>query len=249
MLIKLFPPPAQLTVHVSPFAAASRLLSDPRVCTAVLERGVSDRFCSLSYAQQTKDWSGHFRQALDVRGGGHDARGDGQSASRWHPQCTIDANSSKWRKHLHEHTLWFGLVRFATRRLPSVELNFSDAITRRAATVHAVQALSRSYSLVEREAHAAPRPWEHEGVCETTRDGEGARCRPSDAKGSWILGSLGSCRARCEQCAQCRFISWSEPLKECSWFARCELDRLRDLSTGHLTFAIKADSHAPQMVG
>ena len=66
-------------------------------------------------------------------------------------------------------------------------------------------------------------PWP--GFCATTEVGEGAQCAPTDRKGSWPVErrGLADCRARCERCPQCAFVSFQDAdgRADCSWFAEC----------------------------
>ena len=64
------------------------------------------------------------------------------------------------------------------------------------------------------------------GFCATTAVGEGVHCRPSDVRGSWVETRAESCVARCRSCAQCKFVSFSAAANDCSWFAKCDMDRL-----------------------
>lgn len=63
------------------------------------------------------------------------------------------------------------------------------------------------------------------GFCGVTTDGEGGRCLPTDSRGAWrgvAAASLRSCRAACEACARCHYVSFSQRWKDCSWFRRCD---------------------------
>ena len=78
-----------------------RLLSTPTVCPVVLERSnATERACSLAYARQTNDWSGHERK--------------GGKGSRWHPTCEKPATASDLRERLaaeRAQQTWFANVR------------------------------------------------------------------------------------------------------------------------------------------
>ena len=63
---------------------------------------------------------------------------------------------------------------------------------------------------------------------------EGARCQSGERQGSWHTVRLDDCLARCERCAACMFVSFSEKFSDCSWFASCQMDKLLlPYKTGH----------------
>ena len=91
---------------------------------------------------------------------------------------------------------------------------------------------------------------------------EDAGCR-RDAQGSFPLGLAQSadwqaasraCLALCADCAQCRYVSISVQEHDCSWYARCDVLRLRNAGLGHRTFVVdqrmrNVSSLQPRAVG
>ena len=74
------------------------------------------------------------------------------------------------------------------------------------------------------------------GYCAATAGNEGQRCRTTDRQGSWRLPDAAACTDACARCPQCRYVSWSWHLLDCSWFAHCETARLHEVdNTGHRT--------------
>ena len=87
-------------------------------------------------------------------------------------------------------------------------------------------------------AQFAREPPTHRGYCAATADRAGD-CK-LDASGSWRVGVAGGlvgrassvvgldeCTRRCEACERCRYVSLSHEHAECSWYAKCDLQRLR----------------------
>lgn len=72
-------------------------------------------------------------------------------------------------------------------------------------------------------------------------------CR-SKAKGSFALGPAQSanwttasraCLALCRGCENCRYVSVSPSQRDCSWFARCDLQALRNNVQGFRSAALR----------
>ena len=83
------------------------------------------------------------------------------------------------------------------------------------------------------------------GFCGATsfdNGGDGHLCGPSDAtRGSWSLATLRQCVTQCRVCATtCRYVSHSVADSDCSWFSRCDLNRLRRGGTDHVTLDVRA---------
>lgn len=80
------------------------------------------------------------------------------------------------------------------------------------------------------------------GYCAPTKDSAAGDCN-SGSKGSWPLQGttpLASCLQRCaENCARCRFVSFSPSNLECSWYHDCDLEHLETrYSRDHQTMAV-----------
>ena len=63
-------------------------------------------------------------------------------------------------------------------------------------------------------------------------------------RGSWVEKRADSCVERCRSCAQCKFVSFSAAANDCSWFAKCDMDRLETADNSyrplhHYTFRVK----------
>ena len=67
------------------------------------------------------------------------------------------------------------------------------------------------------------------GTCAVTT--VGGDCG-SGERGAWHMphGSLSACARRCDECARCRFVSFSRTNADCSWFSECDLDALTTLA-------------------
>ena len=78
------------------------------------------------------------------------------------------------------------------------------------------------------------------GTCGTTSEGEGAQCRHSDTQGAAAgVRNLSACLAFCAACPRCRFISYSEAGKDCSWYTACDTSRLEYSWLRHLTAQVR----------
>ena len=86
------------------------------------------------------------------------------------------------------------------------------------------------------------------GFCGITSTGEGDACLASHTKGSWTALNVEDCHARCVACSRCYFISWSSGDRDCSWFSRCNVHKLRDQGSGHVTRRIRTPSGEPYPV-
>lgn len=85
------------------------------------------------------------------------------------------------------------------------------------------------------------------GFCHRTSD-RGARlptqsCKSEGPRGPRALGSwkqvqtADECLALCSRCAACKHVSYSHELGDCSWFATCDVTRLRHaFGTDHCTY-------------
>ena len=90
-----------------------------------------------------------------------------------------------------------------------------------------------------------------EGYCGATRFGANmANCQRPGSSGAWPLRETGDlkaaaeeCLRRCAGCAQCKYISVATERGDCSWFASCDMSKLkrskRDVS-GFVTFMANA---------
>ena len=84
-----------------------------------------------------------------------------------------------------------------------------------------------------------------EGFCNETSTGQHGDCERGD-KGSWRIGEgnltdVAACVRRCvDGCARCRYVSVSIPERDCSWYATCDVRRLRNAGLGHRTYAVDA---------
>ena len=90
-----------------------------------------------------------------------------------------------------------------------------------------------------------------EGYCGATRFGSNiAKCQRPGSSGAWQLretsdlkAAAEECLRRCAGCAQCRYVSVATERGDCSWFASCDLSKLkrnkRDVS-GFVTFMANA---------
>ena len=82
------------------------------------------------------------------------------------------------------------------------------------------------------------------GFCALTSSGEGDSCSEADTKGSWVVGTLQRCLARCAACAHCNYISHNRNDGDCSWFRLCP--RLRPSWSGqqsgesHQTYRVRS---------
>ena len=83
------------------------------------------------------------------------------------------------------------------------------------------------------------------GFCEPTDDGESdcvhgdrgawrvdtsvdvARSAPTPTLQAQAVVDLWSCVERCRACSRCRFVSYSQRFKDCSWYYECDLKSLR----------------------
>ena len=122
---------------------------------------------------------------------------------------------------------WVGLK----RACPGYLLSNDEALER---------ALRRSPSLSRAPLQALPAKdlWNvskgADGFCEETialsgdcsQDAQGQTQLRSDQVTSWSLASS-VCMRRCLRCANCQFVSISLVHKDCSWFKKCKMDRLR----------------------
>ena len=65
------------------------------------------------------------------------------------------------------------------------------------------------------------------GHCGTTSE-QGAQCRHGDSQGAAAgVRNLSACLAFCAGCPRCRFISYSEIGRDCSWYNACDTSRLQ----------------------
>ena len=81
------------------------------------------------------------------------------------------------------------------------------------------------------------------GLCAGVCKGEEGNCtsgdlgtyRPAD---TYHITDAAGCRKECLRCPRCRFFSWSERRRECSWFHRCDLHGMRLADGSYMTEAI-----------
>lgn len=85
------------------------------------------------------------------------------------------------------------------------------------------------------------------GYCETAEVADAEQCRVS-TKGSFSLRAdeltswkvaKAACVKKCHGCANCRFVSVSKEFRDCSWFAYCDLDRLKTAVSGFYSTAVR----------
>lgn len=92
-----------------------------------------------------------------------------------------------------------------------------------------------------REGRAAESDW-HKGFCDVAETGEGLQqdaCEHAE-KGSVPLGPAFGIRTRQQcvdfcfsRCKQCRYVSFSKELMDCSWYSRCDMSLLRHTVNGN----------------
>ena len=97
----------------SPNKTHTQLLAGP-TCVIILERNMTERFCSLQRVIKTKNW-------FETRD--------------WHPTCSgAKLNTPNARGFFHKHTQWFSTVRTLVRSVdpaqPVVEIKFADVESR-----------------------------------------------------------------------------------------------------------------------
>lgn len=81
------------------------------------------------------------------------------------------------------------------------------------------------------------------GHCGTTSE-QGAQCRHSDSQGAAAgVRNLSACLAFCAGCQRCRFISYSEIGRDCSWYSACDTSRLEPSWLRHRTAQVR---HVPR---
>lgn len=76
------------------------------------------------------------------------------------------------------------------------------------------------------------------GSCETGTIGNW-QLPAGEYAGGWSAAAA-ACAMRCRRCARCRYVSVSLHWRDCGWFERCDLTRLRTEIDGFRTFAIAA---------
>ena len=69
------------------------------------------------------------------------------------------------------------------------------------------------------------------GYCSASSEGSEGDCTRG-LIGTWRIGDLPQCIARCKQCAQCKFVSFAWQHRDCSWFAGCATKALGKLFGG-----------------
>ena len=69
------------------------------------------------------------------------------------------------------------------------------------------------------------------GYCSASSEGSEGDCTRG-LIGTWRIGDLPQCIARCKQCAQCNFVSFAKQHRDCSWFAGCATKALGKLFGG-----------------
>ena len=164
----------------------------------------------------------------------------------------------------YELPLGYNFHTDTSRVLP---LNVSDEELRRVHVLHRVYGMGPTQSTIERhirscargkltagqalvdEARASRRTDEPTsgigaGYCNETQpdpdDCMGGR------SGSWRIGdasgirSLAGCAAACACCPACRYVSFSDRPEqmECSWYARCDRERLKQHPPGYVTLEV-----------
>ena len=66
--------------------------------------------------------------------------------------------------------------------------------------------------------------WQN-GICGTTTQFEGTRCRVSEKQGSWVAASRKYCAALCVACSRCHYVSYSKADNDCFWFRTCDFHK------------------------
>jgi len=92
-----------------------------------------------------------------------------------------------------------------------------------------------------------PRP----GHCGETKFGEGTECKAGDTQGSWVVGGIDDCIARCAACDRCYYVSYGpgDPFKvgrdDCSWYTSCPASLFLEvgfqvyIGSGHHTVQVR----------
>ena len=89
------------------------------------------------------------------------------------------------------------------------------------------------------------------GYC-ATADTYNANCRHArmGARHAPPGSTADDCAARCLKCENCRFVSFTPPLRsepgDCSWYRDCDMTALgRQFNTGHRTLAVRSHVTPP----
>ena len=69
----------------------------------------------------------------------------------------------------------------------------------------------------------------------------GAALLPGRVYMSW-RSLAAACVDFCQRCERCRFISISPTYRDCSWYARCEVDNLAQSPHGFRSYAMTAQT-------
>jgi hypothetical protein len=69
------------------------------------------------------------------------------------------------------------------------------------------------------------------GYCAETADGWAGDCA-AGLQGSWGIRRWSACVERCERCARCNFVSFSDTNRDCSWHFACAVESLNSHGIG-----------------
>ena len=82
----------------------------------------------------------------------------------------------------------------------------------------------------------------HPGYCGTTGSEEQRGCGPGKTRG-WFSGTfvrIDQCLQSCANCNECRYATFSKRMNDCSWYARCNLQRLQTVGNGqHRSYRVR----------
>ena len=75
----------------------------------------------------------------------------------------------------------------------------------------------------------------HPGYCGVTGDAQERGCVPDKKQGWFSTGivRLEQCLQTCAKCDGCHYVSFSKRMNDCSWYARCNLQRLKTANGQH----------------
>ena len=119
-----------------------------------------------------------------------------------------------------------------------------DAPSWRPRALHMAANASTRFSYAEWRREAVP------GYCGTTssagdctRGSKGSLgLKPSE--GFSLRGAVHACLRKCDACERCQYITVSPRHGDCSWYARCDLGRLRTAVKGMLSSAATDEAKA-----
>jgi hypothetical protein len=111
---------------------------------------------------------------------------------------------------------------------------------KRAAAAGSAESGALAVSFTPTNVSSKPATDWKEGVCWLSSSTQGNACEADDRAGTFpdAVDDSEACRQRCLQCAQCVYISYSKPDRDCSWSVRCPY--LRSMGTAHRTLAVRS---------